>query len=127
MRYVDGDGREFELPKLTVSLGEAIAEACSPSRPIRERAALQLGVCVECLGADYVRERCDGETLEDMDVSKLTSLTLALKAAYDAPAAEAAAEAVKAQLDAITPLIEAYKAVSELPKAKSRQGFTMVR
>lgn len=127
MNYIDENGASYELPKLTVSLSEEIAEGSDRSKPVRQRAEAQLSVCVKCVGSKAVARLCDGKSLETVDVSKLDALFRGVKAAYEAPAAEAALESAKVQLDALAPLLEAYKAVSELPSKPSRQGFSRVR
>ena len=126
MQYQDEYGNAFELPKLTVALSEEIHEAAK-QRPVRESAAAQLAVCLKCLPEDYVEEAADGATLDTLDVAKLAALFHAVKAAYEAPAAAIAMESAKSQLEAVAPLIEAYRALQGVPQQKSRQGFTRVR
>lgn len=127
MQYIDEAGREFELPKLTVSLSEALSDAADAKLTVRERAAKQLEICRRCLPAGYVYEACDGKTVDTVDVSKLSALFTSVKSAYEAPEAEAAMEAVRARLEAVAPLLEAVKGLSDLPQPKSRQGFSRVR
>ena len=127
MNYIDSEGREFELPKLTVAISEAIEEASDAKLPIRDRAAKQLAICCKCLPAGYVSETCDGKTVDTVDVTRLEALFHGVKKAYEGPGAEARIEAALAQLEAVAPLLEAAKGLNELPTAKSRQGFSRVR
>lgn len=127
MIYTDADGREFELPKMTVAMSEAIHEAGDSKLPVRERAAKQLELCKKCLPAAYVAEACDGKTIDTLDVIALENLFHAIKNAYEAPAAAARVEAARIQLEAVAPLLEAVKGLKDLPEAKSRQGFSRVR
>ena len=127
MHYTDDNGREFELPKLTVTMSEAMSEAADSKLTVRERAAKQLDFCRKCLPASYVSEACDGKTVDTVDVMLLENLFHAIKNAYGAPAAEARIEAARIQLEAISPLLEAVRGLNELPTAKSRQGFSRVR
>lgn len=125
MDYQDGYGNAFELPKLTVALSEEFQAALSGT--VRESSAAKLALCMRCLPAGYVEEELDGRTVETVDVAKLNALFHALKAAYDAPAAAIAMESAKSQLEAVAPLLEAYRALQGVPQQKSRQGFSRVR
>lgn len=128
MNYVDADGNEVELPKLTPQLAARMhAGADQPSAMGKwqaEYAFLQLA-----LPTDYLAERVGGTKFDDIDLSALDVLFIDVCDTYNRPAAEAQAKSMRAQLDGmdmdkLTRISEAMAAVSQ---PRSRQGFRVVK
>lgn len=127
MRYEDGNGRSFELPKLTLALDERMSEAASSGKTRREKAEAHLALMSEALGADYVAERCGGSEVDEVDLSELSRLFSEVTAAYRAPEIEDVAKQLGGLADIvgqIEKLAEQQKRVEAL--ANSRQGFNRV-
>lgn len=125
--YRDADGREFDLPKMTVALEDAYDRAADRSRPKRERARDAFKLMRDALGAEYVKEACGGGTAETVDVTRLWTLFGDVRHAYFGEAEAADMERVMAQLEGIAPMLDRMAQVSRLVEAsQTRQGFTRV-
>lgn len=115
--FVGRDGREHELPKLTLALsrkmdaGDRVGEA---------RWRSMLTFLTEALPPDLLERELDGMRLEDVDLSALEATYAAVEAGYRADAVAASMRTLEA-LD-LDRLVRVADAVGRM----DRQGFRRV-
>lgn len=132
MRYVDGNGQEFELPKMTMEVARAMNAVRGASDP-EDAWRRELAFVCSVLPGEYVAERLDGSQLDDVDLSELDVLYTEVVRAYTAPSMKAQAGAARdamgvldgANLDKLMAIVEAAQRLESAKRP--RKGFRAVR
>ena len=125
----DRNGEAHELPKMTVKVREDFRAALSPQLGDREQATATLKLLRQLLPEDYVSKRCGGKTVDSVDVVELAILAEDVWNAYQEPLKKARQERQLAEYEAVQPIIEEVKQMSEALEKQSkssRQGFSRV-
>ena len=123
MQYTDGRSM-FELPKLTLDLEDRF-DAVRAEEDRRKSAEMKFELMADCLGADYVRSRCDAETVDDADLCELDALFIDVTIAYGMNGYGEIASML-AELSPIMDQLERINAITGGNGHKGRQGFRRV-
>lgn len=123
MQYTDGRS-VFDLPKMTLDLEERFG-AAGAEKDRRASVEQKFALMVECLGADYVRSRCDAESVEDADLCELDALFIDVSIAYNMNGYGEVMSAM-AELAPLMDQVERINAITGGNGHKGRQGFRRV-
>lgn len=123
MQYTDGRSA-FELPKMTLALEERF-NAAREEKDRRKSAEMKFALMAECLGADYVRGRCDAESVEDADLCELDALFIDVSIAYNMNGYGEVMSAM-AELAPLVEQLERINAITGKNGHQGRQGFRRV-
>lgn len=124
-QMTDRLGNTVELPKMTLEAKQRLDGANSAPQD-KAGLTLRLNVLKEFLDDDYMTERLDGDTVDNVDVMELIILTSEVFNAYNAPIVEARAKEAIAQLEPLVPLMSQISALGGLQEPK-RKGFNRVK
>lgn len=124
-QMTDRLGNTVELPKMTLEAKQRLDGANSAPQD-KAGLTLRLNVLKEFLDDDYMTERLDGDTVDNVDVMELIILTSEVFNAYNAPIIEARAKEALSQLEPLMPLMSQMSALGGLQEPK-RKGFNRVK
>ena len=129
--YIDRQGGEHVLPKLTISLAEKLA-APTAAETLRKRWAGEYEAVKAVLGKDETAKLLDGSTADKVDLAQLDAAFIGIKTAYEKPGREAQAEATAASMAQLEDIdVEKLEhiadALERLGQNVDRQAFKNVR
>lgn len=130
MGFIDIDGETYELPKMTLAIEDAFAEATRPGKDRKRQVADTLSLMLDLLPHDYVAARVGGDTAASVDVVALAVLAEEVWDAYRAPIDDHRSAKASEIMDEMKPILDqlttAAAMMEKQQKGASRQGFSRV-
>lgn len=121
--YIDREGNEFELPKLTIALQDEMQNA-PKGNDTKTQAKGIMAFLKKILPEDYVTEQLGSDKVEEIDLVALRNMYDGVDGAYTRAITESQMDRVNAQLEDVMPVLQNLEKVSAL---QNRQGFSRVR
>lgn len=122
--FVDHNGNEHELPKMTIAIAEKFA-AVTDAETQRKKWAAEFEALKVVLGKQATTELLDGSTLDKIDLITLDVNYALVKDAYAQPGRDAQMAQVD-NLD-IDKLIQLSEVLEKIERSVNRQAFRSVR
>ena len=125
--YIDDEGAALDLPKLTLRLSEEM-EAVPNQANLREIAKAMYAFVGKVLPPDYLAERLQGSTIEEIDMVELRRVYEGINSAYTDAMETGRMQDIAERVESMMPMLDAMeKAVNMSNQAQSRQGFKRIK
>lgn len=124
--YTDDAGNTLDLPKLTLKLSEEM-DAVPNQATHREIAKAMYTFVCKVLPADYLKERLDGSSLDDIDIVELRRVYEGIDGAYTDAMDTGRMQEITDRVESMKPMLEAMEKVVSMSNQTQRQGFKRVK